>query len=137
MLCFDVPLISEKSSIFNLPLLLIFQLAILLLGAACVLCGNYGRRETEARAKAEDKLGHVSRVYEGYGGYERSRRSPLVGAPIGCTYEGSKFHLVFRYKTAKSKMATRGPKNDRGGFERGVPPGFWALLSTSVKKKKF
>merc|ERR1711862_207256 len=63
-------------------------LAILLLGAAFVLCGNFGRRETEARAKAEDKLGHVSRVYEGYGGYERSRRSPLVGAPIGCTYEG-------------------------------------------------
>merc|ERR1719233_108356 len=52
--------------------------AILLLGAAYALCGNVGKRETEAHAEADAELkGYLSRGFEGFGEHGRSRRSPI------------------------------------------------------------
>ena len=83
--------LSPLSSEFNPPLLLslfIFQFAILILGAAYVLCGKYGKRETEAHVEADAELGYLSNGYEDFGGYGRSRRSPIkpgVGWQRACT----------------------------------------------------
>ena len=49
----------------------------MLLGVAFASCATYGKRNTEAEVETVAELNYKSRGYGVFGGFPRSRRSPI------------------------------------------------------------